>query len=98
MCDVQRKFLVRVTSDNCCVRINGADGRPRTTSGFFATRFVLARDPAEAGSKALDTVRRELSQLRMDAAALPPDLAVDEAREDTQAYDDFAPGQGFTWF
>lgn len=79
MCDTQRRFLVRVVSDNCRIRISGADRRPRTTSGFFATRFVLAQNPAEAGSKTLAALLSDLSLLEVDTAA-PPELTVEEIR------------------
>jgi hypothetical protein len=93
-----RKFVVLVAGDGCRVRITGTLGPSRMTQGFYATRFVIARDAEEAGLKALALIASDLSDYSVDVAGVPPHLSVDEVREDALAYDAFAPNHGFTWF
>lgn len=94
----QRKFLVRIEGRNLRVAVEGTDGGRRTASGFYATRFVKAKDATSAADTAMDVVLSELRGLDTGGPASPPELTIDEVREDADAFDKYAPGGGFTWF
>jgi hypothetical protein len=90
------KYVVRMEGVECRIRIEREDGTVSMTSGFFTTRFVEAAEPREAQSRAFLLIWKELT--RLDGELDTCRLSVDAIREDPQAFDEYAPGSGFTWY
>jgi hypothetical protein len=90
------KYVVRVEGVECRICIEREDGTVSMTSGFFTTRFVEAAEPREAQSRAFLLIWKELTTL--DGELDTCRLSVDAIREDPQAFDEYAPGSGFTWY
>ena len=82
-----RNFLVRVENE---VRKHG----------FYATRFVEARDEGEAESKIIEMLRNDavLVALTRNERSDPPMMYVEEI-EELKSFGKFnVPGSGFTWY
>ena len=90
------KYVVRVEGVECRIRIQREDGTVSTTSGFFTTRFVDAVEPRKAQRLAFALIWKELTGL--DGELDTCRLSVDAIRENPAAFDEYAPGSGFTWY
>ncbi len=87
------KYAVRISGTGCHVKV----GTSAQSSGFYATRFVEARDEEEAIALAIELVRRDLQGY---GSVSPQEctLSPDEIWKDPVAFDRYAPGTGFTWY
>jgi hypothetical protein len=92
------KYVVRLEGEGCRIRIRREDGTVSATSGFFTTRFVEAAEPEEAQRQAFALIWNELTGIDVEGSLDMCLLSVDEIREDPQAFDEYAPGSGFTWY
>jgi hypothetical protein len=93
-----QKFAVLVEGLGCTgIVFRREDGTTYRPQGFYATRFVEAPHSSAAGETVLRLIEQELIQL--DRTSHPScRLGIAEVTVDTDAFDRYAPGQGFTWF
>ena len=101
---MKKKFAVRLEGVGCRVAVHArawllgqlsSDGE---TWGFFTTRFVEAESPSIAENLARELVHDELKGLLINKPEEPWTLTIDEIWEDPEAFAEYAPGAGFTWY
>jgi len=94
------KFLVRVGGENYGVRVLTRHWfflrkEVIKRSGFITTRFVEAENANKAIEEIMTIVRAELESSGRTTTESTIELM--EVREDSDAFDEFAPGAGFTF-
>jgi hypothetical protein len=68
------------------------------TLGFYTTRFVESGSAEQAIEDAIRMVRDELSRIVINPTDVLGSISVDAVWEDELAFDEHAPGAGFSWY
>lgn len=62
----------------------------------MAVRFVETQSAEDAVAQVVDLIQAEVKSLYLDG--YPRSIEVEEVIEDPKRFDEFAPGEGFTWY
>jgi len=89
-----KKFKVIVEGNNFVIKLDSKVG----CFGFFATRFIEAKDSKEAETLAMNLIRDELKSIVLNDRSNPPAMYVEENYEIDDFRDNLVPGSGFAWF
>ena len=95
------KFVIRLHGTGCRIRTTRRRWLLFRESviqsvGFYTTRFIEAPQEQKAITEAISLAQEQLKN--NDIVEMPRIIEVDEIYIDEEAYDSFAPGNGFTWY
>ena len=91
-----RKYRVFVEGTNFAIREE--EKQAITKFGFFATRFVEAKDSEDAEIQTVNLIRDELKSVVLNDRSDPPMIYVEEIQEIKDFGDLLIPGSGCTWY
>lgn len=95
------KFLVTLQGEHYKIKVEKKDFFFRKRSkwknvGFYTTRFVECETANEAIEKIFEIVKTELQAIAYPTKISK--LTLDRIKEDEEAYNLYAPGNGFTFY
>lgn len=88
------KYKVLIEGNNIVILLDGKVGK----YGFFASRFVEAKDSKEAETLVKNLISEELKSIVLNDYSDPPMMSIEENSEIDDFGDNIIPGSGFTWF
>ena len=89
-----RKYRVLVEGRNFLIRVDDE----ATKCGFYATRFVEAKDPESAELLAMELIRKELGSVVLNDRSDTPMMYLEEIEEIEGFGNKSIPRKGFTWY